>query len=123
MRVLVVDDNRDCADTIAVLLKHLGHECRASYSADSGLTDAVDFQPQLIILDLAMPAKDGYALIREVRSCAGLGNVPVAAMTGYADGRHRDVATAAGFNAYLVKPCGLDQLQDLLLAVGSPVTE
>jgi len=116
MRVLVVDDNRDCADTLVVLLRHLGHEGQGSYDADSGLAAAQTFLPQLVLLDLAMPAKDGFSLLRKLRNGAGFAKTPIVAMTGYADGRHREEAAKAGFDAYLVKPCGLEDLRVILLA-------
>jgi CheY-like chemotaxis protein len=118
--VLVVDDNRDCADTLVTLLRLLGHEGLATYDADSGLAAALTFLPDLVLLDLAMPAKDGFALLRELRSISGRSDVPIIAQTGYADTRHHEKAAEAGFNAYLVKPCGLEDLRMALLIVEGP---
>jgi DNA-binding response OmpR family regulator len=117
LRVLVVDDNRDCADTIVVLLRHLGHEGHASYDADSGLAAALSLLPHLVLLDLEMPAKDGFSLLRELREGAGFAKAPIVALTGFGDNSHRTQASVAGFDGYLVKPCGLEQLQSVLRIV------
>jgi CheY-like chemotaxis protein len=120
LRVLIVDDNRDCADTLVMLLRHLGHDGLATYNADSGLGAALTFLPDLLLLDLAMPAKDGFALLRELRNGAGFANAPIIAMTGYADAQHREEAANAGFDAYLVKPCSIEDLRMALLIVEPP---
>jgi len=117
LRVFVIDDNRDCADTLVTLLRILGHDARANYDSESGLDAALNFRPQLILLDLAMPAKDGFAILRDLRNDARFAQVPVVALTGYADNSHRERAAEAGFNAFLVKPCGLDDLRHILQAV------
>ena len=117
LRVLVVDDSRDTADTIVSLLQHLGHEGHASYDADSGLAAALAFQPHLVLLDLEMPSKDGFALLRDLRKGTGAAKVPVVALTGHADTAHRKEASEVGFDGYLVKPCGLEQLRSVMRIV------
>ena len=116
LRVLVVDDSRDCARSAVLLLEQLGHEGRAVCDGASALAAAAEFRPQLILLDLAMPGKDCFALARDIRNIDGLSKVTIAALTGYADDRHREAATWARLDAYLVKPCGLEELRLVLLA-------
>ena len=123
LRVLVVDDDRDCADSTALLLRQLGHESHSVSDAMSALSDAVAFRPQLILLDLAMPGKDGFALARDLRNINGLSELPIVALTGYADNRHRDAAGWARFDGYLVKPCGLNDLQLILRTIEASFDE
>ena len=115
LRVLVVDDDRDCADSTAMLLRQLGHESHSVSEAMSALSDAVEFRPQSILLDLVMPGKNGFALARDLRNIDGLSELPIVALTGYADNRHREAANWARLDAYLVKPCGLEELRLVLL--------
>ncbi len=117
LRVLVVDDNRDFGYLLLMLLRSLGHEGRHVYDSPSALATAIDFRPQLILLDLAMPNKDGLSVIRDLRAEACFEKVPIIAVTGYADAHHRELAAEAGFNAYLVKPCKVDDLQQVIQSV------
>ncbi|MDN3921266.1 PAS domain-containing hybrid sensor histidine kinase/response regulator [Roseateles violae] len=113
LRVLVVDDNRDSADTVVELLGLLGHHARAAYGALAALAAAIEQKPQLVLLDLDMPDGDGFTVMRQIRSEAD-GPIYIAAMTGH--GQRSDVqrSLAAGFDAHLTKPGSLDQIRALL---------
>nr|WP_298235447.1 PAS domain S-box protein [uncultured Azohydromonas sp.] len=112
-RVLVVDDNRDSADTMVSLLQLLGHEAQAVYGARDAVEAAQDFQPQLVLLDLNMPDGDGYSVLRQLRE-AMPGPLFVAAMTGYGQETDRRRTARAGFQAHLTKPVGIEELQRVL---------
>ena len=114
LRILVIDDNRDGGDMLAVLLRQLGHHSLASYDADTGLAVAKGFKPQLILLDLAMPKKSGFDLLPELRNGAGFGDTPIIAVSGYVDAAHRKAANEAAFDGFLAKPFTLEELKNVL---------
>jgi PAS domain S-box-containing protein len=111
--VLVVDDNRDSADSMVALLELLGYPARAAYGADQALQAARELQPRVVLLDLNMPDGDGFSVLRRLR---GLPCPPayVAAMTGYGQSRDRERSLAAGFHTHLTKPVGLEELRRAL---------
>jgi CheY-like chemotaxis protein len=109
MRVLVVDDNHDSADSMVMLLEQLGHEAHAAYGADQALQLAGSVRPTLILLDLNMPGENGFEVIRRLR--AEIGHpVYIAAMTGYGQRADRERTRSAGFDEHLTKPVALDPL-------------
>ncbi len=112
-RVLVVDDNRDAADTMVALLQLLGHEAHAVYGALDATGAAGRFQPQVVLLDLNMPDGDGFSVLQQLRE-AGHGTVFVAAMTGYGQQADRRRTAQAGFQAHLTKPASITELQRVL---------
>ena len=113
LRVLVVDDNTDSADTMVDLLVLLGHEARSVYGARHAIEASDEFKPQLVLLDLNMPDGDGFSVMRRLREHAR-GPLYVAAMTGYGQKEDRDQTMAAGFQAHLTKPVGPELLQRTL---------
>jgi DNA-binding response OmpR family regulator len=114
MRVLVVDNDRDTADSLAMLLKLAHCEVRVAYDAFSCLEEAVTFLPDLLLADVGMPRMDGNELARQIRQCRSFDRTVLAALTGYADARHRELAASAGFTEYLVKPIPAETLYELL---------
>lgn len=123
MRVLVVDNDRDTADTFAMLLKFAHCDVRVAYGGLAGLEEATRFEPHLLFADLAMPGMDGNELARQVRQCKQLDRTVLAALTGFADAHHRQLAAEAGFAEYLVKPVPLQTLQELLARVAQKIAE
>jgi CheY-like chemotaxis protein len=121
LRVLVVDDNRDAADSLAVLVGLWGHDVRPAYDAASALSVAHAHRPHVVLLDLAMPQTDGLQLARQLEQEVGLEDAALVVVTGYADRPHRCQAAAAGLQHYLVKPVDLQELQSLLRGVVSPL--
>jgi CheY-like chemotaxis protein len=115
--VLVVDNDRDTADMLAMLLKFAKCEVRVAYDGFSALAEAATFHPDLLLADLAMPQMDGTELARRVRQCEGLDRTVLAALTGYADDKSRALAAAAGFTEYLVKPLPAERIGALLVRV------
>jgi PAS domain S-box-containing protein len=103
-RVLIVDDNRDAADSLRLLLAMDGHETVAAYDGPSALALARDFGPQVVLLDIGMPGMDGHAVCRALRSEPRHADAIVVALTGWGQDADRTAALAAGFDAHLVKP-------------------
>ena len=114
MRVLVVDNDHDTADALAMVLKLAKCEVRVTYDALAALEAAKSFEPDLLLADLAMPWMDGNELARQIRQCLNLDRTVLAALTGYADAEHRGLAAAAGFTEYLVKPAPAQAICELL---------
>jgi CheY-like chemotaxis protein len=113
-RVLVIDDNRDSADTMVELLRLMGHEARAAYRAQEAVRHAEAFGPDVVLLDLNMPETDGYAILRALRAHPRLSRAFVSAMTGYGQQADRELTLAAGFDAHLTKPVNLVELREVL---------
>lgn len=111
-RVLVVDDNRDSASSLALLLELEGHRSKAVFSAEEALHLAALEHPDTVVLDIGLPDLDGYEVAKRVRALCD--NVQLIALTGY--GRPEDVQRAdrAGFDAHLIKPVDFDRLVRLI---------
>jgi DNA-binding response OmpR family regulator len=113
-RVLVVDDDSDTVETIGIYLRLRGYEVALALNGTAALETATAFQPHFVLLDLGMPKLDGYAVARQIR--AQVASQPIlVAMTGYADEEYLRRSREAGFDCYLLKPFGLDELIDFLV--------
>jgi PAS domain S-box-containing protein len=114
-RILVVDDNRDAAETLAFLLRSRGQEVRIAYDGVSALKLADSFQPEVVLLDIGLPGMDGCEVARQLRQFPGLEKVRLIALTGYGqEGDHRR-SREAGFDRHLVKPVDPDRLLGLVI--------
>lgn len=109
MRILVIDDNVDCAYMLKALIELCGHETEAVTTAEEGLRRAQEWQPNLIFLDIAMPSTDGYGLATELRAEA-LDSTKIVAVSGYKPDEAQ--CAAAGIDDYLMKPPSLKQLTE-----------
>jgi len=116
-RVLVVDDNRDGADALALLLAADGYDVRTAYDGASAVAEAERFRPRVVLLDLGMPGLDGFATARQLRAVHPAASMHLVAVTGWGQDRHRRAAIAAGFDAHAVKPVAPDELRQLLRKV------
>ncbi len=112
--MLVVDDNRDAADSLAVLLKVLRHQAEAVYSGSEALGAAPRFRPDMVLLDLGMPAMNGYDLAARLRADPALAGAVLVAVSGWGADADRARSRAAGIHHHLTKPVELDQLAALL---------
>ena len=112
-RILIVDDNRDAADSLALLLQFEGHEVATAYSAESALERLRDFIPQLALLDIGLPAMDGYDLAVRLRQ-AGIPALRLIALSGYGQAADRARSQQAGFDAHLLKPVAIDDLKRVI---------
>ncbi len=117
-RVLVVDDNRDAAQTAARLLKLAGHDVRTAYTGAAGLELARQFRPGVILCDIGLPGgMSGYDVARAVRQDAELSSAYLIAVTGYGREEDHREAAAAGFALHLTKPVDCDKLYDILAGI------
>lgn len=113
-RVLVVDDNMDAADMLAVMLQMFGHDVQAVYSGQTALETAVESQPDFVLLDIGLPDIDGYEVARRLREQPRTKDVRLIAVTGYGQDSDRQRSQEAGFDHHLVKPVEAQKLEDLL---------
>jgi CheY-like chemotaxis protein len=116
LRVLVVDDNEDSAQTLGSLVRVWGYEAHTAFNGLAALVEANDFRPDVVLCDLTMPGIDGYKVAESVRHHAALSGTLLVAVTAHGDDDHRRRAARAGFHAHLVKPVDTDGLHRLLNA-------
>jgi CheY-like chemotaxis protein len=115
VRVLVVDDYQDAADSLSILVKLWGHEVRSAYDGAAALRVIAAYQPDVLLVDLAMPKMDGCRLARQLRRQTHFKDALLIAITGYADKAHRLLCEEAGFDHFFAKPIELSTLENLLL--------
>lgn len=115
--MLVVDDNVDTVDSLAMLMKELGHDVRKAYDGTTALEAALDCRPDVVLLDIGLPGLDGYPLATQIREHATLADVALVALTGYGSELARQRSLGAGFDHYLTKPADLNQLKEILATV------
>ncbi len=113
-RVLVVDDNKDLADSVVTLLQMAGYEVRTAYTGPQGLKLAHTYRPHLALLDIGLPDMDGFEVARRIRQDPELKDVLLVALTGYGEEHHQSASSDAGFNQHLVKPVDAKRLLAIL---------
>ena len=109
-RVLVVDDNRDSADSLALLLRLQGHEAEVAYDGMAGVEAVARFGPDLVLLDLGLPGLNGLDACRRMRAAPGAAQLRIVALSGWGRDDDRSRTREAGFDAHLVKPVDQDTL-------------
>jgi PAS domain S-box-containing protein len=114
LRVLVVDDNVDTAESLALLVKLLGHNVRMAHDGPAALQAAIDYLPNVVLLDIGLPGLTGYEVASQIRQQAILNGVVLAAVTGYGRESDRLLAMEAGFDHHLVKPVDFETVQQIL---------
>jgi CheY-like chemotaxis protein len=119
-RVMVVDDNRDAADTLGTLLGVLGAEVRVTHCGAEALDVFADYRPEVVLLDLGMPDMDGYEVARRIRERPDSSEVTIIALSGWGQESDRRSSQAAGFDHHLVKPADLGALQALINSRARP---
>jgi PAS domain S-box-containing protein len=119
LRVMVVDDNHDAADSLGMLLKFLGAEVHIAYDGSEALSALMSFDADLMLLDIGMPGMDGYELARRIRKRPGLEGLKLIALTGWGQEEDRRATAAAGFDHHLIKPTGIEALRTLMATVGA----
>ena len=117
LRVLIVDDNRDGADALGLLVEALGNQVHVTYGGKQALDVATAFRPDLMFVDLLMPDMDGCSLVKRIRETPAFAQTKIVAITGQKDNEHKAKAMKAGFDAYLVKPATLDEIKQVLASV------
>ncbi len=112
--MLVVDDNQDAANSLAMLLRLKGHEVRVVHNGPAALELVGEYRPEQVFLDIGMPGMDGYEVARRLRQFPGLEKIRLAAITGWGQQEDRRRTAEAGFDHHLVKPVELSALEGLL---------
>jgi signal transduction histidine kinase/ActR/RegA family two-component response regulator len=120
-RLLVVDDNRDAADSLGLLLAQLGAEVHVAYGGAQALTEVESYRPAVVLLDLGMPEVDGYEVARRIRERSGGHEPALIALSGWGKDEDMRRTRAAGFDHHLLKPVDFDALKGVLASVaGEP---
>jgi two-component system CheB/CheR fusion protein len=117
LRILVVDDLLDAADSLALLLGLMGHVARAVYDGPTALREASTFRPDVVLLDLCLPRMDGYEVARRLRGEMGLSDALLVATTGLR--QEERCIREAGFDRLFLKPLDLTELERLLAVAPS----
>lgn len=112
-RIVLIDDNVDAAESLAMLLRLKGHEVYIAYDGPAGVALALKTGPDCVLVDIGLPGIDGYEVARRLRAQAG-GHVLLVALTGYGQSEDRLKSEQAGFDHHLVKPVAQDVIDDVL---------
>ncbi|WP_020471621.1 PAS domain-containing protein [Zavarzinella formosa] len=113
-RILVVDDNQDAAESLALMFRLMGHDTQTAHDGLAAVELAATVRPDLILLDIGMPKLDGYAAARRIRELPGSEAITLVALSGWGQEEDRRKSAEAGINRHLVKPVDLAALQDVL---------
>ncbi|MBC7624871.1 MAG: PAS domain-containing protein, partial [Aeromicrobium sp.] len=117
LRILVVEDNVDAAETLTILLETSGHGVRTANDGLAALQAALEYRPHVVLLDIGLPGMDGFAVARQLREQPILANIVLVAMTGYGEVVARQKSSEAGFNHHLVKPADFRKVQEILAGI------
>jgi signal transduction histidine kinase len=115
-RILVVDDNEDNAESLAILLRRHGNVVRTAHDGQSAVKEAGAFKADVVLLDIGLPLLDGYQAARAIREHAWGKGITLVAVTGWGQEHDRRLSREAGFDAHLVKPVDYDELMKLVMA-------
>jgi signal transduction histidine kinase len=121
LRLLVVDDNRDAAETLSALLAVMGHTAPIAADGHQALRMIASLRPQVVFLDIGMPGMSGYEVAEAVRADPQLDEVRLVALTGWGGAADRARTSAAGFDAHLTKPATVAAIEGVLARLASPV--
>lgn len=116
LRVLVIEDNRDAADTLQELLELAGHTVEVAYSGPSGVRLAGEFAADVILCDIGLPGMDGYTVARELQAKGVLNSTRLIAVTGFGQPEDRRRTAEAGFHAHITKPADPEELLRMIVA-------
>jgi CheY-like chemotaxis protein len=114
LRILIVDDNRDSADSLVMLLRLMGNDTRTAYDGQQGADVAAEFRPDVILLDIGLPKLDGYEACRRIREQSWGKTAVLIAVTGWGQAEDRRLSHEAGFDYHMVKPVDPQELMKLL---------
>jgi CheY-like chemotaxis protein len=118
-RVLVTDDNRDQAESLAMLLNLMGHDVRTAFDGAEALETALAFAPEIALIDIGMPGMDGTEIARRFKAQPALRDTVLVAVTGWAQDKDREKSRASGFSHHLVKPADPAEIQAIVASLGS----
>lgn len=115
LRVLVVDDNKDTADSLCMLAQIWGFQSERAYDGVAALDMVSAYRPDVLLLDIAMPKMDGFRLAQQIREMAACKDILLIAITGHAGPEHRLQCERAGFDDFLIKPADPSAIMKLLV--------
>lgn len=118
-RVLVVDDNEDSAESMALWLRLQGHQVEVAHDGEAALEAAERLQPDAVLLDLGMPKLNGYEVCKQIRLQPWGAGILIVAQTGWGQDEDRARTLAAGFDVHMTKPIDPAAIQDLLATLKS----
>jgi CheY-like chemotaxis protein len=116
-RILVVDDNKDSADSLSIMLKIIGMDVHTAYDGLEAVEAAAAFKPDVVLLDIGLPQLNGYEAARRIREQPWGKDMVLVAVTGWGQEEDRRRSQEAGFNAHMVKPVDPAALQQILAAL------
>ena len=116
LRVLVVDDNVDAAKVLKLLVQEAGHVVRMVHTGPTAVAAALDFRPDVMLLDIGLPELDGLEVAKRIRQEPLLHDIVLVAMTGYGQAADRQRMQEAGFDHYLIKPADFEKVRQILAA-------
>ena len=119
LRVLVVDDNVDSAETVGFVLRRLGHQTRTEYDGAAAVAAADAFRPDLILLDIGLPGMSGHEVAREIRQTPWGGTTTIIAVSGWGEESDRKQSREAGFDHHVTKPLDYEGVQRILTTLES----
>ncbi len=117
LRVLVVDDSVDTAQTLAMLLEMSGHDVRTAHTGPNALEATLDYRPNVVLLDIGLPGLNGYEVAKRIRQQPVLHNILLVAMTGYGQETDRQISQETGFDHHLVKPVDFGHVEQILATI------
>jgi CheY-like chemotaxis protein len=118
LRILVVEDNRDSAESLRMLLELYGYEVTVAYTGPDGVKAAEEWKPNVVLCDIGLPGLDGYGVARQLRRNPATAKTPMIAVTGYGADEDRYRSREAGFDQHMVKPVDPEDLHQALSALG-----
>jgi CheY-like chemotaxis protein len=113
-RVLIVDDNKDVADSFGRWIQSYGYEVKVVYSGPDAIAETTTFQPDMVLLDIGMPGMNGYQTVSEIRKQRVDVHLIVVAVTAWSDDEHKRQAYDSGFDLHVTKPIREETLRELL---------
>jgi two-component system CheB/CheR fusion protein len=117
LKVLVVEDNRDTAETMRLLLEAWGHSAKIAHNGMTALDMADEYRPDVVLLDIVLPRMHGNDVARHLRERPWAANIPLVAVTAWGQDADRQLSKAAGINHHLLKPVDPKRLQKLLVDI------
>jgi CheY-like chemotaxis protein len=119
LRLLVVDDNRDAAESLAILLRATGNEVDIAFDGPSALVMMCRKHPDAVFLDLGLPIMDGYEVARRIRAQKQFSDLVIVALSGWGNEKDRRRSRAAGIDHHLIKPAEFEEIQALLMSAST----
>jgi CheY-like chemotaxis protein len=121
LRILIVDDLVDAADSLAIYLRILGYDVQTSYDGELAVQAAIRFRPQVVLLDIALPKLDGLRVAQHLRQHEEVQSACLIAVSGYGRAADIEAAKAAGFDHHFLKPVDMQRLEALLRTIAASI--